>query len=108
VSGKLKVQVRVDLESSAARINVRGQVTVRNILALYALAKRANGLAQGLGIELDLSAAFVQPSALEKLQECEAAGQLPRSVDPLQAGCRLRVVTGRTAAAAGPGTLLAA
>ncbi|NKX53063.1 hypothetical protein [Arthrobacter mobilis] len=94
MNGKLKVLVRVDLEGSAACISVGGPVTSRNVHALYSLAKRANSLAAGLEITIDLSAAQVEPAVLDELQACAGAQRLPASADPAQAGCRLRVVAG--------------
>ncbi|NKX49935.1 hypothetical protein HER39_04960 [Arthrobacter deserti] len=82
----------MDLEGSSARIYVRGGVTSRNLRALYALVRRTNALAPGLDIAIDLAAAAVQPDALDALRAATAAGHLPESADPAQAGCRLRIL----------------
>ena len=108
MNGKLKVLMQLDLEGATARISVRGVVTARNVLALYALAKRTNALAPGLDIALDLTSAMARPDALDQLRECAAAGHLPASVDPDQSACRLRVLARDTAAAVPTGELLAA
>jgi hypothetical protein len=108
VNGKLKVLVHLDLEAATARISVRGVVTARNVLALYALAKRTNAIAPGLDIALDLTAASARPDALDQLRQCAAAGHLPASVDPGQSDCRLRVLARESAIDAPARELLAA
>ena len=96
MSGKLKVTVRVDLECSAAHIEVRGRVDERNVLALYSLAKRANSLAAGLQITIDLQNASVDGAVLAHLQGCAEAGALPAHADPGQSDCRLRILAPTT------------
>ena len=108
MNGKLKVLMHMDLEGATARISVRGVVTARNVLALYALAKRTNAIAPGLEIALDLTAASARPDALGQLRGSAAAGHLPASVDPEQSDCRLRVLARETAAGVPSGQLLAA
>jgi hypothetical protein len=92
MSGKLGVTVRVDLECSSAHIDVRGRVDERNVLAVYSLAKRANSLAAGLEVTIDLQHASVDGAVLWHLQACALSGFLPEHADPEQAECRLRIV----------------
>lgn len=92
MSGKLKVTVRVDLECSSALIEVRGRVDERNVLAVYSLAKRANALAAGLEVTIDLQNASVDEAVLWHLQACAVSGFLPEHADPQQAECRLRIL----------------
>lgn len=108
MNGKLKVLMHMDLEGARARISVRGVVTARNVVALYALTKRTNALVPGLEIALDLTAAAARPDALDQLRESAAAGHLPASVDPGQSDCRLRVLARQTPADVPAGVLLAA
>lgn len=68
MSDKLKALVQLDVEGSTARIEIRGSVDTRNVKALYVLAKRANCLAPGLDIVLDLQRATVHPKAMEQLR----------------------------------------
>ncbi|MFD1211048.1 hypothetical protein ACFQ36_03195 [Arthrobacter sp. GCM10027362] len=87
----MKALVQLDIDGSQARIEIRGSVDTRNVKALYILARRANSLAPGLDIVLDLKRATVQPEAMEQLLECSEARQLPRRVDPDQFECRLSI-----------------
>ncbi|TJY67284.1 hypothetical protein E4J89_15445 [Arthrobacter sp. CAU 1506] len=92
MSGKLKVTVRVDLECSSVHIDVRGRVDERNVLAVYSLAQRANSLAPGLEVAIDLQHASVDAAVLWHLQACAVSGFLPEYADPLQAECRLTIL----------------
>lgn len=105
---KLDALVRVDVECEQVRIGVRGSVTTRNVTALYILARRANALALGLEIVLDLKRATVQPEALDELLECSRARQLPLGVDPDQSECRMRITPPATPARNPAGLALAA
>lgn len=92
MSGRLKVLVQVDLEGACTRISVKGPVHCRNVTALCVLARRANSLAPGCEIVLDLSAASTQPEVLKQLSDCAASRRLPETADPAQAECRLRII----------------
>lgn len=89
---KLKVLVRLDLECGEAQVAAQGHVTAQSIQALYVVMKRANHLRQGLQLVVDVSHARVEPSALEQLRECSETHHLPRSIDPLQSECNVRVL----------------
>jgi hypothetical protein len=41
---------------------------------------------------VDVSHAHVEPSALEQLRECSETHHLPRSIDPQQSECNVRVL----------------
>lgn len=81
----------MDLECSHARIEIRGSVDVRNVQALYVVAKRTNAIMPGLDIVLDLKRATVQPEVMAQLLKYAAARQLPTKIDPGQSECRLSV-----------------
>jgi ribosomal protein L25 (general stress protein Ctc) len=88
---KLNALVQLDVEGSGARIEIRGSVDTRNVKAIYILAKRANAMAPGADIVLDLQRATVQQKVMDKLWECAQARQLPLQVDPKQSECRLHI-----------------
>lgn len=89
---KLKVLVRVDLDCGEAQVAAQGHVTAQSIQALYVVMKRANHLRQGLQLVVDVSHARVEPVALEQLRECSKTHHLPRSIDPQQSECNVRVL----------------
>ena len=89
---KLKVLVRVDLDCGEAQVAAQGHVTAQSIQALYVVMKRANHLRQGLQLVVDVSHARVEPSALEQLRKCSETHHLPRSIDPQQSECNVRVL----------------
>lgn len=93
MNGKLDVKVGVDLEGASARITVRGRVDVRNVQALYSLARRANLLAPGFDITVDLTAASTQPEVLHELQACADGQYLPACAEGRRTDCRLRIAT---------------
>ncbi|GAA3698254.1 hypothetical protein GCM10023081_39040 [Arthrobacter ginkgonis] len=97
MNGKIAVKVALDLEGRAASIVVRGLVDSRNVQALYSLAHRAHSLNPGFEITLDLSAAPAEPEVLDALQAYVCLRRLPKHIDPGQAECRLRIVTGEPA-----------
>ena len=107
MNGKLDVKVGVDLEGASASIVVQGRVDARNVQALYSLAHRANSLAPGLDITVDLTAASTQPDVLDELQACAEAQCLPGSVDDWRAECKLRIVTNDVADRTASGWALA-
>lgn len=91
MSGRLKALVRMDLECSHARIEIRGSVDARNVQALYVVAKRTNAIMPGLDIVLDLKRATVLPEVMDQLLQYAEAHQLPTRIDPAQSECRLSV-----------------
>ena len=93
MNGKLDVKVGVDLEGASASIAVQGRVDARNVQALYSLAQRANSLAPGFDITVDLTAASTQPEVLDELQACADSQSLPGSVDGRRTECKLRILT---------------
>jgi hypothetical protein len=88
----LNVVVGVDLDCALMRIKVDGLVTDVNIRALYALIRRANSTIPGIELLLDLTAALIEPAALEQLRSCEAAHRLPAEMDPGQQDMHLKVL----------------
>jgi hypothetical protein len=108
MSDKLKALIQLDVEGSNARIEIRGSVDTRNVKAVYVLAKRANSIAPGLDILLDLQRATVQPKVMEQLRQCCEARHLPRPVDPDGSGCRLRITPAARLARTPVGLTLAA
>lgn len=92
MNGKLDVKVGVDLDGASADIVVRGMVDDRNVQGLYSVVQRANSLAPGFDITIDLTAASTQPGVLEELQACADAQSLPRAVGGRRTDCRLRIL----------------
>jgi len=102
-SDKLDVVVAVDLECNTARIKVKGHVDARNIQALHSVARRANGLTDGLTIVIDLSRASATSEALGQLTGWAQAGTLPGAGGAGGVECVLRVVEPSRAAASAAG-----
>lgn len=92
MTGKLNVVVGMDVDFALMRIEVRGMVTKVNVRALYALIRRANITLPGIDLIMDLSAAVVEPAALEQLRDCERSHRLPADVDPAQQNMQLKVM----------------
>ncbi|GER23247.1 hypothetical protein NCCP1664_17430 [Zafaria cholistanensis] len=107
MNGKLDVKVGVDLEGASARIAVRGRVDVRNVQALYSLAHRANLLAPGFDITVDLTAATAQPEVLHELRACADGQYLPECAGARRTDCRLHLATSDAAVHADSGWALA-
>jgi hypothetical protein len=101
MTGNLEVVVGVDLDCALMRIEVRGLVTNSNLRTLYALIGRANSTVPGIELILDLTAALIEPAAMEKLRSCEATHRLPAETDPAQQDMQLTVLP-----ESGPGTVL--
>jgi hypothetical protein len=91
-SRKLKVLVRLDTTMQSARIQVGGTVTIQNLKALYAIARRTNSLVPGMEIVVDLSKAHAGAEALADLHTAVERGCLPEKSDPLHSECRLQVL----------------
>ncbi|GAB3523204.1 hypothetical protein [Arthrobacter monumenti] len=89
---RLDVLVGVNLDGGTIRIVVRGTVTGQNLRAVYVLAKRANAVAEDLDIVVDFRDAAVESGPLEEILAVSREGQLPTSVDPFEAPCRLLVL----------------
>lgn len=64
MNDKLSILVRVDLDGAQALVSAQGHVTAQSIQALYVVVKRANDLMKGLALEIDVTRARVDPSAL--------------------------------------------
>jgi hypothetical protein len=93
VTEKLSVMVRVDLDCGRAQVAAEGHVTMENVRGLYAVMKRANSIAAGLCIEIDMTGALVEPDALKQLRDCSRTHHLPVHVDPLQSDYRFSILT---------------
>jgi len=92
LNDKLRVLVRLDLDCGQAEVAAQGHVTAKSLQALYVVVKRANHLKEGLRLVVDVSNAWVEPAALEQLQECSASHHLPAAIDPLQSECKISVL----------------
>lgn len=89
---KLRVSIRLDVDASVARVEVRGRVNERNAPVLYVLAKRAHAAVPGLRIVLDLRRASICEEALRELcQSCET-GLFPLPDAPAFAPRQLSVL----------------
>jgi hypothetical protein len=62
------------------------------LLRIYALIRRANFTRPGIDLILDLTAAVLEPAALEQLRGCEGSHRLPAEVDPAQQDMQLKVI----------------
>jgi hypothetical protein len=67
-SDKLSVVVRVDVDGEQIQIAATGRVTALSLQGLYPVVQRTKSLGGGLGVEMDLSQATIDPDALEQLQ----------------------------------------
>lgn len=92
MTGNLKVVIGVDLDCALIRIEAQGVVTHNNTCTLYALIRRANSTIPGIGVILDLTAAVIEPAALEQLRGCETNHRLPLEIDPTQQDMQLKVI----------------
>ncbi|MCG2622123.1 hypothetical protein LVY72_09350 [Arthrobacter sp. I2-34] len=89
---KLRVIVRVDLDTGSASIKVLGKLDGHTLIGLYSLIRRTSSITPGLTVEVDLRRAAAEPAALADLHETCAAGHLPARVDPRLSDCRLLVL----------------
>jgi hypothetical protein len=92
MTGNLHVVVGVELDCALISIKVRGAVRGANVRALFALMRRANSTMPGIDLVLDLTAAVIEPAALDQLRCCEAAHRLPAEIDPAQQEMALKVL----------------
>jgi hypothetical protein len=95
LNSKLNIVVRVDLDHARAQVIAKGHITIHSVNALYVVVKRANSLREGLGVELDITHAYVDQDALEMLHSSSAAHHLPARIDPQQAPCTISVLAPR-------------
>ncbi|MDR6436687.1 hypothetical protein J2790_001808 [Paenarthrobacter nicotinovorans] len=91
ISGKLQLVVKVEPDYPAVCIIVGGRVSTRNILVIFAVARRINAAVAGAAISVDLGHASITDDALEQLRDVAKNGLLPLSVDPARIPCRLRI-----------------
>jgi len=96
-SDKLSVVVRVDLDGSQIQIAATGHVTVSSLQALYPIVQRTSSLSRGLGVEVDLSQALVEPDALEQLQGYAKFHEMPIRIDSARADRNITVMPTRAA-----------
>lgn len=90
---KLKFLIRLDVDmGGAARIQVRGRVTERNLGAVYAVARRTNTIARGLAVVLDLRQAAVGMIPLGELRSACQSGELPSVTGSPSTPCRLEIL----------------
>jgi hypothetical protein len=89
---KLKVLVRLDVDRTAAHIQIRGTVTAHSLGTVYAMARRACTLTGGLAVVLDLRQAVVDAVALAELRSACRTGELPSAAGPASTPCRFEVL----------------
>lgn len=94
-SDKLSVVVRVDLEGAQIQIAATGHVTTSSLQALYPIIQRTSSLSRGLGVEVDLSQALVEPDALEQLQGYASVHELTVRADAARADRNITVMPAR-------------
>lgn len=92
VSAKLSVLVRLDVDTGAAHIRVGGNVTDRNLGAVFGVARRASTVTGGAAVVLDLSRARVDAVPLKNLQMACSTGELPPANGSPAVPCRLAVM----------------
>lgn len=88
---KLQLVMKVEPDCPAACIVVRGRISTRNILVIFAVARRINAAVPGAAISVDLGHASITDDALEQLRDVSKNSMLPISVDPARLPCRLRI-----------------
>ncbi|MGO4857330.1 hypothetical protein [Arthrobacter sp. 2MCAF14] len=81
---KIRLLVKMDIDSARTRITAQGHLTSRSLHALYAVARRANALRLGQALEIDVTGANVDPAAMEALHHCSQSHHLPTLIDPQQ------------------------
>lgn len=96
-SDKLSVVVRVDVDGARIQIAATGHVTTSSLQALYPIVQRTSSLGRGLGVEVDLSQALVEPDALKQLQGYAKIHELPIRVDSARADRNVTVMPARDA-----------
>lgn len=92
VRSKLKFLIHLDVDMSAARIQVRGRVTEHNLGAVYAVARRTSTIVSGLALVLDLRQAAVGMIPLGELRSACQSGELPSATGAASTPCRLEIL----------------
>ncbi|WP_028267232.1 hypothetical protein [Arthrobacter sp. MA-N2] len=81
---KIRLLVKMDIDSAQIRITAQGHLTSRSLHELYGVVSRANTLMQGASLEIDVSGARVDASAMEALRRCSQSHHLPYLTDSRQ------------------------
>jgi hypothetical protein len=89
---KLKFRIRLDIDMTAARIQVRGRVTERNLSAVYAVARRTSTIIQGKPVVVDLRQAAVGVIPLGELRSACQSGEVPLPAGSASTPCRLEIL----------------
>ena len=89
---KLKFLISLDVDMTAARIQVRGRVTERNLRAVYAVARRTSTIIHGNAVVLDLRQAAVGTIPLGELRSACQSGELPLVAGSASTPCRLEIL----------------
>lgn len=97
---KIRLLVKMDIDGAQIRITAQGRLTSRSLHALYVVARRANALMDGLALEVDVTAASVDPAAMEALRRCSQSRRLPALIDPQQSDVNISVRSSADAALA--------
>lgn len=84
--------VRVDLDYAKAQVAAQGHVTSESVHGLYDVMERANSLTAGMTLELDVTRAWIEPDALEKLRTCSRSHHLSAHIDPFESDYRLSIL----------------
>lgn len=90
---KLHVLLKLDLDGESARLEVRGDITMRNVVAVYSLLSRTTTLTPTPQLTVDLQHAGVEPAVLHDLLQCAGDGCLPAHLGTPRTDCSLRVLT---------------
>ncbi|MEQ4564866.1 hypothetical protein [Paenarthrobacter sp. CAP02] len=81
-SEKLSVVVRVDVDGEQIQIAATGHVTAQSLQGLYPVIQRTRSLGGGLGVEMDLTDAMVDPEALDQLKVYAELHEMPVKLNP--------------------------
>lgn len=88
---KIRLLVKMDIDSAQIRITAQGHLTSRSLHALYVVVRRANALMFGVGLEIDVTGASVDPAAMEALHRCLQSHHLPPLIDPQQSEVNISI-----------------
>ena len=78
MTSKLDITVAVDLSSESALVSPVGQLTVRNVSSLIAVARRAGSFGYGLDTVVDLrKLTAADPEAVAMIRDSGWQGQPP-------------------------------
>lgn len=89
---KLKFLIRLDVDMTAARIQIRGRVTERNLSAVYAVARRTSTIIHGNAVVLDLRQAAVGMIPLGELRSACQPGEVPLAAGSATTPFRLEIL----------------